>query len=232
LKSFRSIEDLALARDGKLATVDALIQVQRDGVRLELERLLALHEEAKGRKRSGQQESVNPRDEIVASELRIREGYASILGLEFRKEEIRQDFGRIMARFRRLRNLPETVVERQDPESGPLLPYLVSCNGIEQCGQFWERALAYVRKHVDRGDEVLGAGLLIAFQRDEREDRRLNLTWIQKTPEEPVYLYLDLECKNRLTASLICANQAALDVRDGFWAAVTQRSGEFVTRHQ
>lgn len=222
-RKYRTIEDLAMARDGKVAAIDALIQVKRDEVRLEQERLLALHAELKRLEGTSKAAPQKLRDDIADRVLRIRDGYGAIIDQEFRKQEVRQEFDQIMARYRRIRGLPEPGAENAGPAWGTLLPNLVSCEGVEQCGREWERALAYLRRHADAKDEIRGRGLLITLERDEREDRRLTLAWVQKSAEEPVYLFLDLQCRHRLTASLTCINKPAKKIRDGLRAAVRER---------
>ena len=225
LKSFRTIEDLILAREGKVAAVEALSQTTRDGIRFEQRRLRELHKKAAEQERTGKPVAKPLQDEITKAERLVREGYATILENEFHKEAIHQDFDQIMTRYRRLRKLPESSDTTRKRASSSLAGNLVSCNSSERCIKDWEKAMAYVRAQADTGEEITGPGLLITAQRDEREDRLLTLVWIQKTPEEPVFLFLDLQCKNRLTANLTCTNQAALNVRDGFRAAVSRGAG-------
>ena len=220
LTRFRSIEDLTLAREGKVAAVDALGQTTRDGIRLAQRHLRELHQKSADLKRAGKPVPAPLNDDIAKTERLIRTAYTTILDQEFRKASIRKEFDQIMSRYSRIRNLPAPVAATP-PDALP--GNFISCQGIAECQRDWEKALAYVHAQSDRQDEIVGPGLLIVFQRDEREDRLLTLVWIQKTPQEPVSLYLDLECKNRLTANLACTNQAALNVRDGLRAAVTPR---------
>ncbi len=224
LQQFRSLEDLTLAREGKVAAVEALSQTTRDDIRFEQRRLRELHKQTAELKRTEKPVAAHLQDAIAKSEQLIRDGYATIIEQEFRKESIREEFDQMMLRYRNLRQLPESAEATGKAAAGSLSSNLVICHDSEQCHQTWEKALAYVRAQADIRDEILGPGLLIAAQQDAREDRLLTLVWIQNRPEEPVYLYLDLECKNRLTANLTCTNQAAMNVRDGFRAALTGAS--------
>lgn len=227
MQNFRTLEDLALAREGKVAAVEALGQTTRDNMRFELKRLRELHQKSAELERAGKPVPAQFQEDIAKAEQLLRDGYSTILEHEFLKASIRQDFDEIMARYRRLRKLPEAAdASRKPAAAGLRLNNLVSCQGSEQCAHAWERALDYVRAQPVTQEEITGPGLLIAAQQDEREDRLLTLVWIQKTPQDPVYLYLDLECKNRLTANLTCTNQSALAVRDGFRAAVTRHTGK------
>lgn len=221
LQTYRTIEDLELARDGKIAAVDALIQVKRDGVRAETARLIELHAEVKDLEKAKKPVPVALMDEIDASVIRIREGYAEVVKNEYRKQDIRNGLKDTVAHYRRLKRLPEPT-EPMTPESELKLSILVPCRGQAQCGRYWARANDYVRDHSDSKKEVSGPGLLITFQRDEREDRSLTLSWTQDAADKPVHLYLDVQCKNRLTGSLYCVNPTIPQIRDGFQAAIVQ----------
>ncbi len=218
LARFRSMDDIRLARDGKVAAVEALCQVIRDRVRRELRRLRELHQKSAELKRTDKPLDAPIQADIADAVRLIRSGYATILDQEFRKAEIRAEFEEVMARYRTLKKLPEP-----DPQLTlePQLGNLVSCTNSIACNQDWEKALSYVRTQTHAQDEILGQGLLIAISRDAREERLLTLVWLQKNAQEPVRLYLDLECKNLLTASLVCTNTEAMAIRDGLRLAVT-----------
>ncbi len=222
VKLYRSVDDLVLAREGKVAAIEALSQVQRDGIRVQQERLLTLHQQLKNLERTAKPVPDELKREIDRAGTLIRNSYAAIIDQEFQKTAIRREFDTIMARFSRLKKLPEPPATSPDPAGELVLGNLVSCQRSEQCSALWDRALAYVRTQANTKDEILGAGLLIAFQTDEQEHRRLTLAWIQQSVGQPVRLYLDLQCKNRLTGSLVCIDQAAIAHRDGFRAAVAQ----------
>lgn len=224
LKDFRTLEDLILAREGKIAAVEALNQSTRDGIRFERRRLRELHKKSAELAPKHKPAIQKLQDEIAKAEQFIRNGFSTIIEQEFRKQAIRKDFEQTIARYRKLKNLPESAAATQSPAPEASLGNLVSCQDNLQCLHDWERALAYVRAQADIYDEIVGTGLLFVFQQDDREERLLTLVWIQKTPENPVYLYLDLECKNRLTANLTCTNQSAIAVRDSFRFAIARRT--------
>ena len=222
LKTYSTIEDLELARNGKVAAVDAVIQVKRDGVRVETKRLLDLHAKMNELKKTGKPVPEGLMDDAGKSVSRIRQGYAEVVDNEYRKQAIRNEFEDIIAHYRKLRRLPKPEQPQEPAESELKLSILVPCKGEKQCNKYWERANEYVRSHSDVTKEVAGAGLLIAFQQDEREDRSLTLSWTQTAPDRPVHLYLDVQCKTRLTASLYCTNPTIPQIRDGFQTAIVR----------
>ena len=222
LRSYRTIEELELAREGKIAAVEALIQVKRDGVRAETQGLLALNDELKALEKASKPVPQELTDKIALAVTRIRDGYAQVVENEYRKQDIRNEFDETIAHYRRLKRLPDPPADDEDSDEAAMLKLsiLVRCAGEEQCHNDWRRAVEYVRSNSDKQKEVVAPGLLIGFQRDEREDRSLTLSWTQQAPDRPVHLYLDVQCKNRLTASLVCVNPTIPQIRDGFYAAV------------
>jgi len=221
LSRYRTAEEVELTRDGKLAGVNALIQVKRDLIRSNQERRLKLETRKKKALQSGKPLPPELENDIAQTESKIRANYAAIIDLEHQKDAIRQEFRGILKHYLKLRRLPvptdstegETLVDVQN---------LVTCTGMAECSRYWEQAMTYVRKHSEAKTEILGPGLLIAIQEDDKEEQTFTLTWTQAAADRPVHLYLDLQCKNKQTGSLTCADTSANAVEEGFQAAVTQ----------
>jgi hypothetical protein len=220
LKLYRTVEELELARDGRLAAVEAVIQAKRDGVRNESRNLVELYKEMRTLQNADKTVSIELMGKIEASTTRIRASYAEIVDNEYRKQSIQDEFAQTIERFRQLRRLPPPTESHEaikPPVNGSTL---VICQDKAPCHDYWERAVDYVRVHADPEGEILEPGLLMAFQRDERENRTLTISWTQKAADQPVQIYLDVQCKNRLTASLVCIDPRVPKVRAGFRAAV------------
>jgi hypothetical protein len=220
LKRYRTVDELELARDGRIAAIEASIQAKRDEMRDETRTLIALYEEMRTLQKTDEPVPLDLMSKIDSSMTNIRNGYTEIVDNESRKQSVQDEFEDDIARFRQLRRLPapdESAAAVRPKLNGSTL---VSCRDREPCHAYWERAVSYVRAHSDRETEVLGPGLLIAFQQDEREIRTLTIAWTQKTVDRPVQIYLDIQCRHRLTASLICVDPNVPRVREGFRATV------------
>ncbi|NEX18826.1 DUF4124 domain-containing protein [Thiorhodococcus mannitoliphagus] len=222
LRTHKTIDDLELARNGKIAAVEAVIQMKRDGVRAETSRLLKLNDKIAQLKKDGKPVSDALQKEVDEAVVSIRNGYAEVVENEYRKQAIRNEFREIVARYRKLKRLPEPDESNEPVTSELRLSILVACKNAAQCNKYWERANDYVRSHSNVKTEVAGPGLLIGFAQDEREDRSLTLSWTQTAPNKPVHLYLDVQCKNRLTASLYCMNPTIPEIRDGFHSSLVR----------
>lgn len=220
LKHYRTVEELELARDGRIAAIEAVIQAKRDGMRGESRQLLKVYEEMRTLQKQDETVPLDLMSQVELSMNRIREGYAEIVDNEYRKQAIHDEFEVTIDRFRQLKQLPPPDAPQEAKRPNRNDATLVSCRDQTRCHDYWERAVSYVRAHSDREGEVLGPGLLMAFQHDERESRTLTISWTQTSAEQPVRIYLDIQCKNRRTASLICIDPSVPSVRAGFSTAV------------
>jgi hypothetical protein len=216
LKSFRSVDDLIMARDGKLAAVDVVIGVSRASIRREQERLAQLRSEAANLERAGKPIPPHLEEGIAKTERTIRDAYSSILEREQQKEGIRVEFDRDLKRFRHLKDIPEDRALVLEDSSRPALGNLVTCVGKEQCARLWDRGAAYVREHATTPIQTDGPNILITAAPKTTEDLSLALSLIQDQGTETASLFLDMQCKNQGSADLDCREDRVLRVLDGF----------------
>ncbi|EXJ17171.1 DUF4124 domain-containing protein [Imhoffiella purpurea] len=223
LDRYRTAEELELTREGKIAGVDSLIQVKRDLIRANLTRRQKLEMQKREALESGKPVPSQITADIDNTDAQIRANYAAIVDMEYQKTAIRREFSELLEHYRRLRNL--AAPQDSEPlDTGTVggVKNLVSCKGIAECTRYWERALAYVRAHSDPKTEIAGPGLMIGFRYDDKKERILTLTWTQQAADRPVHLFLDVQCIDKQTGSLTCADAEVEQVRDGFGEAVAQ----------
>lgn len=218
VQSYRTVEELELARNGQIAIIDAIIQSKRDQVRTLSLSLLKLD-----RERQSLQAANKPSEEIdrqIAAQLdRLRTLYGEILEEEQRKLAVWDEFAGKLARYRELKRLPPAESSAPISDELPLL----SCREASRCHAQWKRALVYMRAPLTGGEslqEFSAPGLSILLHRTKEEERLLHLVWIQRSPDQPVWIYLDLQCRNRQTGSLNCLDPQVAALRPGFRAAV------------
>ncbi|MGE5153232.1 MAG: DUF4124 domain-containing protein [Bdellovibrio bacteriovorus] len=220
LSSFRSVDDLIMARDGKLASVDVVIGVARSNIRREQQRLGQLRSEAADLERAGKPIPPHMEESIAKTERAIRDSYSSIVDRERQKEEIRVAFERDHKRFRQLKEIPEDQAQVPEDPSRPALGNLVSCAGREQCARLWDRAVAFVRQHATTPIETAGPNILITAAPKTSDDLSLALSLIQDQGQGEASLFLDMQCKNPGSGDLDCREERVLRVLDGFRRAV------------
>lgn len=224
LSSFRSVDDLVMARDGKLAAVDVVIGVARGNIRREQERLAQMRSEAADLERAGRPIPPHLEEGMAKSERAIRDAYSSIVERERQKETIRREFERDHKRFLQLKQIPEDKNQVPEDPSRPAISNLVTCAGRKQCARLWERAVAYVRETATTPVQTAGPNILIMGAPRTTEDLSLALSLIEEQGEETASLFLDMQCKNQGSADLDCDEDRVLGVLDGFRRAVSDPS--------
>jgi len=220
LSSFRSVDDLIMARDGKLAAVDVVIGVARGNIRREQERLAQMRSEAADLERAGKPIPPHLEEGMAKSERAIRDAYSTIVERERQKESIRNAFERDRKRFLQLKQLPEDKNQVPEDTSRPAISNLVTCTGKRQCARLWDRAVAYVRKTATTPVQTTGPNILIMGAPKTAEDLSLALSLIDEQGEDTASLFLDMQCKNQGSADLDCSEDRMLGVLDGFRRAV------------
>ncbi len=220
LRTFRSVDDLLMARDGKVAAIDVVIQVARSNIRRQQEWLKNLRSEAADLERAGKPVPQHLVESIAKTERYIRDAYASIIEREQEKDMVREEFGRDLQRFRQLKGIPEDAAEAPKEAIRPVLRNLVPCDGGEQCDRYWTRAVDYVRTQATTPIQTSGPNILITAPPETREDLSLTLSRIQEKDSPTASLFLDLQCKNATSGDLTCKGEHAAKVLDGFHDAV------------
>lgn len=105
LATYSSEEDMLLARDGKIATVDALIQLTHSRIERSRKRLLTLETEAAEFERSGKAVPKILQNQITTAREQLKENEAFVVSKEQEKQVITQQFSADISRYRELKGL-------------------------------------------------------------------------------------------------------------------------------
>jgi hypothetical protein len=226
LRTFRSVDDLIMAREGNIDAIDVVIQVARSNIRRHQESIQKLLTAAADMERAGKPVPQHLVDSIDKTERAIRDVYATIIAREQEKNQVRQAFDRDLKRFQQLRDIPADTLEVPKVSSRPFLPNLVRCRDPAQCDRFWVRAVAYARAHTTTAVRTSGPNIVITAPPQTQEDLSLTLSRIQEKDIQSVSIFLDLQCKNLSSSDTSCKGERAQRVLDGFREAVERPSGE------
>lgn len=115
LATYSSEEDMLLARDGKVESVETLIQLTRRRIASMERRLRELTDEAAEYERSGKKLPVGLEDQLASIRKQISENEAFVKQKEQEKEAIARQFDADIARFRELTS-QGSVTARSGPE--------------------------------------------------------------------------------------------------------------------
>ena len=220
LKAFRSEDDILMARDGKIAQFDVMIDVTRTKALSQQRRMARLLARAANLERAGEPTPQHLSDNITQAERAIRDAYATIVDREEQKRSIRNSFAQDLARFRQLKNLPtsESLVQTQDRR--PILHNIVTCPDPGECDRLWEKAKEYANRHSTTPVQTSSAAIFITAPPANEQDVSLILTRINDKEGPGAFLFLDLHCERSARGKEMCQGQDAQDIIEGFGPAL------------
>lgn len=221
LRTFRSEDDVIMARDGKIASIDVMIHVTKNNIRRQQEALTRLRKEAADLERAGKTVHAHLQDRIALTERSIRDAYAIILDRETKKHSIHEEFVRHLARFRQLKNLPQQGTPGETKDTRPVLHNLVTCSGSLECDRLWARAEAYVREHATTTVQTSGANILVSTLPAKGANISLILSRINDTGGQGTSLFLDLQCDKSPSGRKMCQSPEVRAVIKGFRPTMT-----------
>jgi hypothetical protein len=220
LRTFQSEDDIIMAREGKLTAIDVMIEVTKNNVLRQQERLVKLLGQAADLERTGKDVNENLIDGIRQVEEAIRDSYATIVTQEKQKDEIRAKFDRDLARYRQLKKLPVSKSPLPIQEKHLVLHNMVACAGPTECNRLWENAKEYVRQNATTAVQTSNTQIVITTPPTTEDDISLILSRIDDEEGPGATLFLDLQCKRALNGREVCKGKQAEAIVEGFRPAL------------
>ena len=217
LRTFRSEDDLILARDGKLAAVDVLIKVTQGNIRRYQTRLGDLQRRAADLERAGRTVPRRLLENIAATRRAIEDAYAQIGRREREKDLIRQAFAKDLERFRELKHLTASR-QTQERQEGATLSNLVPCGTEKVCERRWARARAFVRERASTPVQMEGENILVTAPPRRDDDIAIAVSRLRDRDSGRISLFLDLRCKDSSIGARLCASPKVAAIRKAFRA--------------
>jgi len=220
LNTFRSEDDILLARDGKLATYDAQIRIAYTNI----ERLKAWLETQKKKaaalERKGHKIPAKLLQEIENTRHQIKANYESILRQEKDKEFIRRKYAADLARFRELKEL-KTTREEDTKDTGrkrydAIVETVIVCDDTVNCDKAWEKAKKYARKHATTRTYVDTRKMFMTQPPKEKTGLSITVSRLRPEPDKPEIIFMDVACKKQVASDTWCETEAAKKIRNGF----------------
>ena len=217
LRTFRSEDDIILTRDGKLAAVDAQIQLAQSNIKRLKRQLAAMQESAANMEKQGRKISPRQQQDIEASQRQIEETYAAILRRERDKTQITQSYQSDLKRFRELSNLSADT-ETPEPRDRPavFLDTLVTCDGPAQCDRAWQKAKDYVKKHADTAVQMDSDRILMTAPARRNTELSLTVSRVPQGEGTAERIFLDVQCRDTALGQEFCASEPVGQIRAGF----------------
>ncbi len=215
LRTFRSEDDIILARDGKLAAIDVMIQLTRSNIRRQQAKLTQLQNRAATLERSGKPVSEKLNKNIKTTLNSINKGYTGIEKKEQDKQAIRDVFARDLKRFQELRNIQPQADKK--PEKGYQdLPYLVRCEGHDACEQIWKRAEEFVEGNATTPLQMFSERIIMTQAPVKDKDVSITVSRLRKEGSDQSVFFMDLYCKETPIGKQFCKSAEVNAIRNAF----------------
>jgi len=223
LRTFRSEDDMMLARNGKLEAIEIGIRIAQANIRRYQARIADLQHRAATLERSGKSVSTSLLADIQDTLKRISENYTVIRHKEQDQQAIRDIFARDLKRFRELKRLaPEQrVVEEREIK---LLDNLLPCGDSAACARAWKRAETFVRKYATTPIQMLGDNIIMTAAPVRDEDISITVSRIQEKAVGQPVLFMDLFCKDSPHGKELCASPQVNAARRAYRQDVGSRT--------
>jgi len=220
LKTFRSENDLVVARNLKLSSLDNLINITQGNIKRFKEKLSILQSQAAKQETSGKVVDQKIIEDIESLQRQIENGYESIANREVMKEEIFLDYDRDIKRFRVLKDFNVGKATPTYKKQTLPLKTVYYCEDDNDCNTAWERAKAYIKQHATTPLQLVGKNLYMTSSPVNDNDITLSLSRIKNTGDGKEKIFLDQQCKNSPLGIEFCYGETSNSIKDGFIPAL------------
>lgn len=225
LRTFRTEEDLLMARNGKLAAVDAQIKLANSNVKRLRTRLGNLQAQAAAVERRGGTLSRNLLRNIDQHRVQIENSYHYIVNREQEKLTISTRFEQDLQRFRQVQSLRagETAALEQWLPSQAVVETLIACEGAAECERYWARAKAFAKRYATMPLQISGERIYMTSEPVGNEDIGVTVSRLA-AGDSAENIFLDVQCRNNSFGQELCNGPKVKQIRESFRGAVSKGS--------
>ncbi len=223
LRTFRSEDDIMMARDGQIQSVDTYIRVTQSNIKRLKRTLAEMQKNAAELELSGQTISSRYLSDIETKRQALKDSYSSIIERENEKNRIRQSFARDLSRFRELKQLAQTNDPLQEASQSytDALLNVYNCGNDRDCEQPWQRAKAYLKQHSSTPVKMDGENIIMTGSPVENDDISITVSRIYDRKTNQTLIFMDLQCKDTSQGHALCTRgEKVLRIKENFQAAL------------
>lgn len=227
LRSFRNEEEVRMALQGNLNTLNAQVKVIQANLQRQQEKLAPLQQQADAAQKAGKQVPKGLADNLATIQHQVTSYQSQIVNAEKEKQILVERAETDVARLKALKTRPDsnsrTLTESAQGDALDLLVGAVPCLGDESCGKGWSAAQAYLQK-------TSAEPLFIATDRILRtmepvSESGFALTVVRIAGQTGDTLFLDVRCSHSSIGQALCASSKSQDIRQEFRQAVAEAVG-------
>jgi len=222
LRTFRSIDDLILTRDGKLETIDQQIRVSKDNIKRLKQHLNIVQTEAARRELKGLIINKKITIDIENTNTHIQDTYKSIIRKERNKELISQNFNRDIERFTQLKKLQNknfkqvNALDSKTSLKTSFVKTILNCKTTQHCDSLWIKARNYGLKYANTQIQTDSNQLFITAPPRRDEDMSITISRITTSSNNSEIIFFDIQCKESLTGTQLCESKKVYEIRNNF----------------
>jgi hypothetical protein len=219
LRTFRSEDDIVMARNGQIQAVDTYIRVTQSNIKRLKRNLEEMQKNAAELELSGQTISKRYLDDIAAKREALKTSYQSIVEREHEKDRIRQSFAKDQKRFRELKQLAQTNDPIKDASKflSKALLNVYNCGQDSQCEVAWVRAKEYLKKNSTTPVKMEGENILMTGEPAEGDDISITVSRFHDEKTKQTLIFMDLQCKDNNQGNELCAKgEKVARIKAGF----------------
>ena len=219
LRTYRSIEEMQMALQNKINTMDSTIKIADSNKQHQEENLKSQVKRAAEMELAGQPVPKNLRDNIESTRRQIATYQEKIRLLEISKQGIMKAFDKDLERFKSLENIkshPEygsMEWRSQSPNVDVGILSVVSCKPTV-CNLAWSLAKDYVKS---RSNKLLVTETDTILQTlSPRDEKELALLVVRIPGKTSDIIFLDTACHTSSLGDEFCLSETTRNVRAGF----------------
>ena len=204
-RTFRSVDDMVLARDGKIASIDLLIKLSESNIRQHKKKLNQLQTQAAELERAGKPVPHKLQQNISNTRNTLKDSYAGILRHEEHKKEIWTKYNTDIERFRTIKHISAERRIEGDTQVAVELPNVYRCSDQTSCDQAWRRAESFPEEFATTPIEYVSDQLIMTAPPVRNEDINITVARIRDKEDTGAQLFLDIQCLGTQSGQEFCA---------------------------
>lgn len=226
LRTFRTEDDILMARDGQIQSVDTYIRVTQSNIKRLKNTLAEMQKNAAELELSGQTVNARYLNDIETKRQALKDAYQSIVDRENEKNRIRQTFAQDLKRFRELKQLAQLndpVQEASQTYSDALLN-VYNCGPDTGCESPWLRAKAYLKQHSTTPVRMDGENILMTGSPVDNDDISITVSRIRDRKSGQTLIFMDLQCKETSQGEALCSRSEKINrIKENFQPTLAGR---------
>jgi len=219
LSLYRNEDDLVMARDGKIAQLDAQIRLNHAEIRRLKSRLSDFQAAAAVAERRGRQMTTQQRANLTSTQRSIEKSYAMILSREDEKRATLERYDYDLTRFRTLHRgaaraaNADVIAESEFPD---LVDTAVRCRDTSECTHLWSVAQNYARQHATTPVDLAADRILVTAPPRDLRDVSITVSRLADDQDDGARIFMDVQCTQFTEGREFCRGPQVSAIRNGF----------------